>query len=562
MVLADINIAKSILETYEEIIIDDFRSTDKAILFKLYDKQFALLCPEPENITSRAVICVVDESDFDYPHIMLGEVNIQGEEFLPNGRYRSICLHEQIGVVASIQTYEEKIIDEIDRLIELMNLSAVEKEREYQKEFLFYWNSVAQNTNIDLFMGNLEEFSQLEIYRHHKDNKFRYLSSQVNLCDIAERIKSDRVWQQRIDINAFFIPIIDNRGIVPPRVKSKWGISEITNILYGKRISHISSESYNKIKTHLVSSRTVDLVFKMEVNSLPITFAVRITFKDNQAKPLLQKILEDVTAVQEIRTNRQDYYYLNKVIGNPTSDYVKKVLLVGAGSLGSYVASELAKNGYSSITIFDGDELIPDNFMRWAYGGWIKNYNKGQVLKFCLEQMHPEICIFAHGKNIDAKTLIDEMNNYDYIIFTVGSSDIQIQLNRVLKKHTCKANVIFTWLEAGGTHSHILYVNYAKQGCFECLFTDSKGELVNNKANLLSEETVEKSIIRNGCGGTRVAYGTSILLRTVSALLDLISKIENEELKQNCLVDIESTQIEYKLDSFVAKECRCCGNKT
>lgn len=558
--MADINIAKNILETYDEITIEESRSNDNAIMFWLFDKLFALICPLRDDSTSKAIICVIDDKDFDYPHIMLDELEFDGSEFLPKGKYRSICLHEAGSLVSSLQTYEEKIIDEIDRLIELMQMSKLAVEREYQKEFLFYWDSNAISSSVDLFIGDTKECVKLDVY--HSNGTFRYISSDLCLSDIDERDKKDRVWQHRVDINAFYIPIIDSRGIIPPTVKNTWGLSEIVEILYGKRISHISSETFQRIKDITIGFNTIDLVFSMDVNSLPITFMARIVCGNSSRKSLLQKIMEDGVSVQPIRTRRKDYNYLNRIIGNTTNKKTKKVLLVGAGSLGSYTASELVKNGYNHITIYDKDRIFPENFMRWAYGGILEGINKSYALKFYLEKMHPEIKIIAYDENIDSTKLITQMNDYDYIIFTVGSSDLQLKLNRVLKDNHCTAKTIFGWLEAGGIYSHLLYVDYQKQGCFECLYTASSGELINNKANASNEESVENNTIRNGCGGTRAAYGTAVLLRTVSALIMLMKKAENLEFDNNCLINIAPEKVDYLADSFIEKECRCCGDKS
>jgi hypothetical protein len=110
-------------------------------------------------------------------------------------------------------------------------------------------------------------------------------------------------------------------------------------------------------------------------------------------------------------------------------------------------------------------------------------------------------------------------------------------------------------------YSHILVVNYKKQGCFECLYTNKDGKLVNNRATLNTEIQTENNILRNGCGGTRAAYGTSILLRTVSVLLNTIQKIFLGNIKENILIDISSEMVSYPDDIIPMKGCNCCGNR-
>ena len=135
-------------------------------------------------------------------------------------------------------------------------------------------------------------------------------------------------------------------------------------------------------------------------------------------------------------------------------------------------------------------------------------------------------------------------------------------MNRIFKEKDVKACVLFAWLEAGGESSHILSIDYNHQGCFECLFTDKTGDLINNKVNIVAEDVVIKNTISNGCGATRVAYGSAVLLRTVSALLTLMEKIESGFVKSNCLVNIEPDKVSYEFDTFKEKRCRCCGDKT
>ena len=155
---------------------------------------------------------------------------------------------------------------------------------------------------------------------------------------------------------------------------------------------------------------------------------------------------------------------------------------------------------------------------------------------------------------------MEEISDKDLIIFTIGSSDEQLKLNRVLKKANCPIPAIFVWLEEGGTNSHILFVDYRKPGCFECLYTDSNGEYVNNRARKNSTSATENGIIRNGCGGTRAAYGTAILLRTTAALLDVIRDYNGHKMIANTLIDISEEKIAISDTIFPMEECNCCGD--
>ena len=151
------------------------------------------------------------------------------------------------------------------------------------------------------------------------------------------------------------------------------------------------------------------------------------------------------------------------------------------------------------------------------------------------------------------------MSQVDMIVFTIGNSDIQLKFNRILKDNKCMTPVIFAWLEAGGVYSHILVVNYEKKGCFECLYTAESGELTNNRSQKNDETDMESSIIRNGCGGTRAAYGTATILRTTAALMETIGKIQEGELTESVLLDVSSNGVKVSEIKFPMEVCRCCG---
>ena len=94
-----------------------------------------------------------------------------------------------------------------------------------------------------------------------------------------------------------------------------------------------------------------------------------------------------------------------------------------------------------------------------------------------------------------------------------------------------------------------------------CLYTDSNGKHVNNRARKNSTVTTENGIIRNGCGGTRAAYGTTTLLRTTAALLEVIRDYDEKKITSNTLIDIAPEKITISDTEFPMEACNCCGNK-
>lgn len=540
-------IIKEILSTYEEIEISC--EEDGMVFFIYKDKEYGIYYSEEASRTSKPAIFVKGDNKYDYPHILPFEFPSDKDK----QKYRMVCLHESGNTINYLMSYEEKIIDAIKRLIHLLSLSTIEIEEEFQKEFLFYWNGQARtDTFLRLYISSDRVLQSMNVYQN--SNTFRAVTKGITLND------KDK-WRFVNNINVFYIPIIDNRRILPPVKGRPWEIADILNIIKGRDIARISHETYESIKKAKVNSNKAFIIFDMKVSNNGINFCCLVSFKNSKTGTLMEKLENSIEKIEPIETKRCDYFFLSEQIGNDTSIINKKVAIIGIGSLGSYLASELVKLGIKNLTLYDNDVIEEVNIMRHRANIYLSHRNKAVAMKTELELMHPEIIIDAKNESLTKEILERDMNKYDMIIFTVGSSDVQLMANTVFKETNYDKQVIYSWLEAGGTNSHILKVDYSKKGCFECLYTNEEGNLVNNKANKLSDEIVVQNTIRNGCGATRVAYGTEILLRTTCVILDTVKRTFKDEFTDNCLIDIEPTSVVNQGDTFIEGKCCCCGNR-
>lgn len=550
---------KEILESYEEITVEE-QICEGIFFFTLFEKKFLLFAPAENNPSTKASVYLYNDTLLDFPHIMLQEFDFSKVEGFPKGTYRWICLFEQDSIVNTIISYEDKIIDTIDRLIELLSMTPVEREKEFQKEFMYYWNNESLgNEKFSVYLDQDSRFVEMDAFYGRKN--VRLIQNGLRLTDIDDRDKYGRKWTHHIENDVFYIPVIDSRGILPPHRGYQWTSADVQSIVYGKQIEHISDDTFRVIQNTVPKTQDVILVFGMRTDHSNVSFALKIKCRNGHGRTLLEKLLSDIVSLEPLPTERMDYTFLCEQIGNEIGLMDKRILLIGAGSLGSYVAFELVKNGAKHLKIYDGDKLEEENVLRWAYGGIGKGTNKATTIQLLLNFLHPEINVEACGENISPEALSEEICNKDLVIFTIGSSDEQLKLNSALKKANCPIPTIFAWLEEGGNNSHILLVNYQKPGCFECLYTDSNGEYVNNRARKNLTMAMEHGIIRNGCGGTRAAYGTAVLLRTTAALLDVIRDYDERKITANTLIDISPGKITNSDTEFPMEACNCCGDK-
>jgi len=237
----------------------------------------------------------------------------------------------------------------------------------------------------------------------------------------------------------------------------------------------------------------------------------------------------------------------------------KKVAIVGAGSLGSYVSEELVRSGVKNLVLIDSDGLEQANIMRnrltYLYHG---NY-KVEALAAELQYIHPEVIVTPIKENITTANCLNIIpDDVDVVIFTVDSTDIQIECNRIFKACHYNKPVLFAWLEGDGKSSHVASIQYRKSGCYECLFTDKDGKHCLCRANVSNEE--EPVILRNGCGGTRVAYGNSTLLSASKIVLEAMADCFNEQNagKDNTLIGFHHGKV-VRSQLSGNHLCGCCG---
>lgn len=105
--MAENQIIKDILLSYDEIQL--LGEEDDIIFFKLKDKEYGVWYSKREHRTSKPIILVRNDNQYDYPHILPFEIPIDKDK----QNYRSVCLYESGNIISYLMSYEEKIIDAI-----------------------------------------------------------------------------------------------------------------------------------------------------------------------------------------------------------------------------------------------------------------------------------------------------------------------------------------------------------------------------------------------------------------------------------------------------------------
>lgn len=542
---SNVEIALSIINQFKEVSVVE-KTTD-TVTIEIRNMIFCLWLRSQYDFNRNMPLVTAVDTIESFPHFYKN-IKLDGKN------HKLICLYESDLLVKSLFSTVEKIEFVLQQLLNLMSLSPSQQELEFQKEFLVYWNEAATSSKkVELFISTSEKHKWLDVYDS--------TSSTTRLVDPSLSLNDFKNMHHNIKTQALHIPIIDPRGIIPPRNDITWTVSNVIDILNNKQFSKISYDTYRELICYSYSKKTIYLVFEMPANNSTVSFCCEITFKNPGTMKLLDKIQSNTESIKMINTTRCDYDFLNAQIGNDLVLIGKKVAIIGVGSLGSYIACEIIRTGIKDVVLFDSEDVCPENLMRHRGTFQWRNYSKSFAMSIELEWFHPQVNVIPIKKAITAENILPEIvpQNVDLVIFAVGSSDVQLECNSHLKKLHFNKPVLFCWLEGNGKASHVLGIDYSKRGCYQCLFTDGTGKETNNRVNIVPEEELEKNIIRNGCGGTRIAYGNSILLQTANMTLTAIHKVFSNSFEHNFLINYGENSVIEDSDSFYERSCPCCN---
>lgn len=471
-----------------------------------------------------------------------------------------LCLSIREDISVRNKDYREIIDYTLIRIKKLMTLNHEEEKREYRKEFLYFWNKCAKNKNkVQLYVNSSSQIKVLKTYS--KKETDIYIDDDININDIF--LKQDCKTKKSV----IYIPLINSNLIMPPIGDKKWSVDEVRYIIN----NCVSEENIETLEKLIIDNKELFLVFEMYVPGVvPISFVIKLKFKSSKNKTILSG-LDEIMSIEYLKSERCDTEYLFRRIGVKNRLKDKKILIVGAGSLGSYIISELPKIGMKNVSIIDPDDINMENIMRHSLGATYSNYSKVFSMKFALESEYPEIEVNTSKSKFNTDNMQEyNISEYDLIIIATGGTDYMIKLNKVFKELKINTPVLFTWIEARGIGVHALAVDYNRAGCFNCLYTNSD----TNKAHFNSKNYKDE-LTGTGCGGVINQYGNIVLLKGSAMILNIIlDMLNSNKMNDNILFSVKTVN-EYTFNngdislggdilaktSFISEGCEICGLK-
>jgi molybdopterin/thiamine biosynthesis adenylyltransferase len=265
----------------------------------------------------------------------------------------------------------------------------------------------------------------------------------------------------------------------------------------------------------------------------------------NLGKPTDKPLLFDLMSMTFSREGNSDFHVYEdskhiKPLAKELSD--AKVLIVGAGGLGSPVAFALTSIGVGTVGLIDGDRVELTNLNRQILHSTSRiGMPKVESARHFLEELNPSVNIVTYYTNLTKENAMDLIKDYDVIVAGLDNLPSRYLLNDAcffVDKPLVEAGV----LRFNGMGRTIL----PKDGpCYRCIFPD-----MPSSGNVPS--CLESGILGAvpGVMGFIQAVETVKLLGGVGKLL------------KNQLLLFEALDMEFRVPSF-RKDPRCplCGKK-
>lgn len=151
-----------------------------------------------------------------------------------------------------------------------------------------------------------------------------------------------------------------------------------------------------------------------------------------------------------------------------------KVLVVGAGGLGSPVLTYLVAAGVGRIHIIDNDLISTSNLNRqFLYGPMDVGRYKAEIAAVKLSENNPEITVSGHTQRLNVDNVDAMLTDIDVVVDCVDNVETRLILNKACLNHNIP-------LVEGGVEGFYGFVTVIgrESACLECMgysATEAKG---------------------------------------------------------------------------------------
>ena len=246
---------------------------------------------------------------------------------------------------------------------------------------------------------------------------------------------------------------------------------------------------------------------------------------------MTQRLFSDANPSSRIRVERVDSAWIHGRGYDPFHESLsmRKVVIIGCGSVGAPIAQHLAMAGVGHLRLVDPEVLSWANVGRHPLGAEHVGDNKAEALAQKLQVSYPHAEIrgfdlsYAEFQSKDAPLLADA----DLIICATADWEMESLLNLQHAYGEITAPVLYTWTEPHACAGHSVFIP-STSPCLQC------GMTLQGEARIAITVWPKDRVTRSepACGAVFQPYGPIELQGTISsaaslALDGLLGKIQH-----------------------------------
>ena len=364
-----------------------------------------------------------------------------------------LCLYDLNETLPNPERFLEEALETVERAKKLLIDSKKQKNiTNYQFEIISFWKSEAIGF-IDYLGNENYESRTLWSYEIYKNN-FVVSEEKNKINDFLEN--TYRIKRKNISFKkALFI----NIGIKKQNLIQLNKIKDILEI--------IPETDIPRFHSFLIDNSCEGIVILYVDNGVGTCFlALKISLMLFRIEPS-KKNISSIIMINKDRKFERLYvknFEMARLFlrgGDGTANFDKKCLMIGCGSIGSYLSKGIVDIGISkNITLIDNDILNVENLARHLCGSHYLCFpgKKSEALKMELLNHYPTMNCIAIDENAWEFILNKHsvINGYDLVLICVGNTVIEKKVIQLIKEKIINTECIIMWTEPYMIAGHAL----------------------------------------------------------------------------------------------------------
>ena len=482
------------------------------IFIQIEEKQYELRMKFPQYYPYEfPEIYIEDQKELCIPHLYTDN---------------KLCLYDTNEVLPNPERYREEALESVRRAKDLL-VSSEKQENiiDYQIEALSFWDAKATG-KID-YLGSENTDTHLLWSCEWLDDWFVVADTQDKIEEFFDNSYGLQKPKNAIFKKALFINI---GTAVLVHLYTIQGIHDL-----------IPQKELSKFYSFLVNNQGEGVIILCVDNGIgSCLLALKINLLSNGIKLSYRNIKGMLAANKSRKFKRLKLknFEMKRLFtrgGDGSAVFDKKCLLVGCGSIGSYVSKAIIDTGITdNITLLDNDNLNIENLARHLCGSQYLLFPKpkSEVLKSELLKHYPAMKCNSIVGNVWEYLLnrCSLINDFDIIWVCVGNTVIEKKIIQLIKEKIIHKECIILWVEPYLIAGHALILQKEIDESTEKSIFDVNGAFNNNVLNDSKEYLKSEA----GCQSAYAPYAGFEAQKFVLDFLDVYyRKVYSKEEKHN-----------------------------